>query len=317
MMRMILPLSLLAFGRFTYTYCFCQYNLSNYLTTGSFFSTVRCEDCKEKGTCEPVTQVAAIKTAGANANKLVHPQYTVQQKLALSARILADFGQGETLSGQISCRDEPVDGDVSMWTGVYGKAFDEYTPIDLIKIDSKLQVIDGHGAPNLATRFHLHVYRNRSDINCIVHTHPIHTSALAQLGVPLFISHMDHMALYDDVQFLPVWPGVPFGDEEGAIITGVLAPNHNAALLAHHGMIVAGRTVEEATYRAVFFERAAQVQLAMMAANGGSLNNLPQVDKHLAEIARDWRISEGPVKAHYYSWARQTLAKATDDFINK
>jgi L-fuculose-phosphate aldolase len=264
-----------------------------------------------------VTQDKAIKAAGINANMLVHPEYSNRQLLALSARILADNGHGGTLSGQISCRDTggDGDGDVAMWTGVYGKSFDEMATKDFIRIDSQLQVVSGKGTPNLATRFHLHVYRNRPDVQCIVHTHPIHTSALSQLGVPLFINHMDHMALYNDVQFLRNWPGVPFGDEEGEIITSVLAPNHNAALLAHHGLIVTGRNIEEATYRAYFFERAAHIQLKTMAANGGSMDNLPQVDRKLAETARDWRISEGPVKAHYYAWARQTTTKHGPEFL--
>jgi L-fuculose-phosphate aldolase len=279
------------------------------------------KDCTN-GVCdtkEEVNQIDAIKVARANANKLVHPQYTMHQKLALSARILADFGQGETLSGQVSCRGEDMDGDVSMWTGVYGKAFDEYNTKDFIRIVSragKFEVVEGTGAPNLATRFHLHVYRNRSDAQCIIHTHPLHTTALSQLGVPLFISHMDHMALYKDVAFLPNWPGVPFGDEEGSIITNVLAPSYHAGLLAHHGMIVMGKTIEEATYRAFFFERAAQVQMEMMAANGGRMDRLPQVDNTLAEIARDWRITEGPVNAHFYTWARMTVKNAQDDFLN-
>jgi hypothetical protein len=46
------------------------------------------------------------------------------------------------------------------------------------------------------------------------------------------------------------------------------------------------------------------------------MDRLPQVDHHLSEIAREWRISDGPVKAHYYSWARQTISKAKDDFLN-
>ena len=263
-----------------------------------------------------VTQAEAIQIASANARKLVRPEYSTNQLLALSSRILADNGQGGTLSGQISCRDTGADGDVAMWTGVYGKTFDEMVPSDFIKIDSQLQVVSGEGTPNLATRFHLHVYRNRPDVQCIVHTHPIHTSALSQLGVPLIINHMDHMALYDDVQFLRNWPGVPFGDEEGEIITSILAPNHNAALLAHHGLIVTGRNIEEVTYRAYFFERAAQVQLELMAANGGNTDNLPQVDRKLAEAARDWRISDGPVQAHYYAWARQTTSKHGNEFLS-
>ena len=263
-----------------------------------------------------VSQIDAITTAGKNANALVHRNLTLKQKLAVSARILADAGHGASLAGQVSCRDQSdAHGDVTFWTGVYGKSFDEMNPSDFIKVGKELNVLEGEGSPNLATRFHSHVYRNRPDIQCIVHSHPLHTSALAQLGVPLFISHMDHMALYDDVQFLQQWPGVPFGDEEGEIITGVLAPNHHAALLAHHGLIVTGRSVEEAVYRAFFFERAAQVQLEMMSANGGSMANLPQVDSKLAAIARDWRISEGPVKAHYSSWSRMTLKTHGEAFL--
>ena len=55
-------------------------------------------------------------------------------------------------------------------------------------------------------------------------------------------------------------PGVPFGDEEGELISGVLAPDHKAALLAHHGLITCGGSIEEATYRAWFFERARQLK---------------------------------------------------------
>jgi ribulose-5-phosphate 4-epimerase/fuculose-1-phosphate aldolase len=72
---------------------------------------------------------------------------------------------------------------------------------------------------------------------------------------------------------------------------------------------VTGKSLEEAVYRAYFFEKAAQMQMLTMAANGGKLEGLPETDKSFSEYARDWRISEGPVKAHYYSWARQTIAK--------
>jgi L-fuculose-phosphate aldolase len=56
--------------------------------------------------------------------------------------------------------------------------------------------------------------------------HPLYTSALAQLGVPLHIAHIDIMAFYDGVQYLPTWPGIPFGDEEGKLLEGVLITLH-------------------------------------------------------------------------------------------
>lgn len=92
-----------------------------------------------------------------------------------------------------------------MYTTVYGKSFDEMLPSDFLIVNETLDVIDGSNGkydlsliclftfpsrPNMATRFHLHVYRKRPDIQCLIHTHPPYTSALGQLGVPLHISHM-------------------------------------------------------------------------------------------------------------------------------
>jgi L-fuculose-phosphate aldolase len=76
-------------------------------------------------------------------------------------------------------------------------------------------VIDGDGIPSPANRFHISLYEARSDITCVVHTHPLYTSALSMLGTPLTISHMDTCILYDDVGFLMEWPGVPVSYDEG------------------------------------------------------------------------------------------------------
>lgn len=253
---------------------------------------------------EQETMSNAINKAKRQTSKMPDPGYTHLEKMALSARILGDEGHGDTLAGQITCRDV-VDGELSMWTTKYGVLLEEVTEKDFLMIDENLEVREGEGFPNMATRFHLHVYRNRSDINCIVHTHPPATAALALTGKRLEIEHMDVMALYDDVPFLEEWPGVPFGDWEGELIAGVLAPNHMAALLAHHGLIVGGRTLEEATYRAWFFERAARMQLDAVSSLGGG--GIKHTKSDVAEQARDWRIDDGPVKAHFNAWARRAL----------
>jgi L-fuculose-phosphate aldolase len=254
-----------------------------------------------------VTQEAGISRAAAGAEALRNPEYTIVEKMVLGARILAHDGHGGTLAGQVTCRTEH-NGQLAMRTTVYGRTFDEAVSDDFVTINETLHVVVGAGAPNMATRFHLHVYRARPDIQCIVHTHARATSALAMTGVPLHVAHMDVMAFYEDVNYLPKWPGVPFGDEEGEIIVKVLG-DRNAALLAHHGLIVGGRTIEEATYRAYFFERAAALQLAAMAAVGGDVSKLPRVDPALGITARNWRISPGPVNAHFHAWAREALRR--------
>ncbi len=119
--------------------------------------------------------------------------------------------------------------------------------------------------PNPANRFHSWLYRARPDLNCIVHSHAPHASALAMLEVPLTISHMDTCVLYDQTAFLEKWPGIPVGNEEGEIISTALG-DKKAILLSHHGLLVAGSSVEEACVLGVMFERAARLQLLAMAA---------------------------------------------------
>ena len=121
------------------------------------------------------------------------------------------------------------------------------------------------------------------------------------------LAHMDVMAFYEDVQFLPNWPGIPFGDEEGDIISGILSDKYYSALLANHGLIVGGTSIEEAVYRAWYFERAASLHLDALAAVGGDLNKISQVDPNLGTKARDWRISQGPVNAHFNAWAKLAI----------
>jgi len=248
---------------------------------------------------------AAVKAAESETLSLLNRSsnesaWSLVEKLSISGRILAKQGHGETLSGQITCRN----GDGTMWVNRYGVPIDVVTASDFLRVDGDLNVVEGEGFPNRATRFHHHVYAKRPDIQCLVHSHPPSASALSMIGEELLVSHMDVMAFYDDVQYLANWPGIPFGDEEGDIISGVLSPSYWAALLAHHGLIVAGTSIEEAVYRAYFFEKAARMQLDAMAAVGGDVHRIKQTDPALSAKARDWRISEGPVKAHWNGWAQ-------------
>lgn len=138
--------------------------------------------------------------------------YTPRQKLALTCRILFDNGHDSGLAGQITARSDQSG---AFLTQRLGLGFDEISEANLLLVDEHLQVISGEGMPNPANRFHAWVYRARPDVNCIIHTHAIHTAALSMLEVPLQISHMDNCVLYDDVAFLPKWPGVPVGNDEG------------------------------------------------------------------------------------------------------
>ena len=155
------------------------------------------------------------------------PAWPVRQKLALTCRILHSKGHESGLAGQISGRGEK---EGTFYTQQLGLGFDEITSSNLLKVDEDLNVLEGEGMANPANRFHTWIYQARPDINCIIHTHPTYSVALAMLERPLKIAYMDVCVLYDDVAFLPIWTGVPVGNEEGKVISETLG-NKRAVLL--------------------------------------------------------------------------------------
>ncbi|MCY0385983.1 aldolase [Robbsia sp. Bb-Pol-6] len=229
--------------------------------------------------------------------------WTAREKLALSCRILFDGGHDSGLAGQITCR-APTSG--TYYTQQLGLGFDEISESNLITVDEDLNVVAGNGIPNPANRFHSWIYRARPEVNCIIHTHPTYAAALSMLEVPLAIAHMDTSPLYDDCAFLPKWPGIPVGNEEGAIISAALGQKR-AILLAHHGQLVVGKTIEEACMLAYLMERAAKLQLIAMAA--GTIQPLPEA---LAREAHDWVSTKKRDAVTFAYFARRALRNHAD-----
>ena len=116
-------------------------------------------------------------------------------------------------------------------------------------------------------RFHFWVYRQRPDVQCIIHTHPPHVSTLSMTGQPLVVAHMDATPFHNDCAHLKEWPGLPIADQEGEIISAALG-DKRSILLANHGFLAAGSCIEEALYLSVLIERAARNQLLAAAAYG-------------------------------------------------
>ena len=235
---------------------------------------------------------------------------TVREQMAIGCRYLAREGHCETLAGQITVRLEGGRNEGGqLATTPLGTAFDELRPADVLLVDQDLKTLEGDGMANPATRFHLWVYRARADVNCIVHTHPPAVSALSMIGQPLIVAHMDQTPFHDDCAFLAKWPGLPIADDEGEIIAGALGAKRSI-LLAHHGLLTAGRDVAEAIYLAVMFEQAAKRQL--MAAAAGTI--VP-VDAALARESHDFLLQPSIVGASFAMYARRLL-RSDGDFLS-
>ncbi len=220
--------------------------------------------------------------------------------LAAACRILAREGHESGLAGQVTARAERAG---AWWTLQFGYGFDEATPERMVLVDEDLAgtglqpPVTAGGRPNPGTRFHIWIYRQRHDVNAIIHTHAPYASALAATGQPLRVIHMDSAMLHGAAH-LAEWPGVPVADDEGRIISAALG-GAKTILLANHGLLAAAPSVEEATYLAVFFERAARMQLRAMAAGG-----FKEVKPELAEEACRFLLQPSIVGATFAYWTR-------------
>ena len=190
------------------------------------------------------------------------PALEPREALAACCRILAAEGHESGLAGQVTARGEKPG---TWWTLGFGYGFDEATAERMVLVDEDLKPLSG-GRPNPGVRFHVWIYGKRPDVQAIVHTHAPYASALSCTSSSLKTIHMDGAMLHGTAH-LPDWPGVPVADDEGRIISGALGAA-KTILLANHGLLAAGASVEEATYLAVFFERAARMQVRAMAAGG-------------------------------------------------
>ena len=219
---------------------------------------------------------------------------TTPELLAIACRILAAEGHESGLAGQVTARAEKPG---AWWTLAFGYGFDEATAGRMVLVDDDLKPLSG-GRPNPGVRFHIWIYRKRPDVQAIIHTHAPHASALASTGKPLKTIHMDSAMLHGTAHLLE-WPGVPLADDEGRIISGALG-DAKSILLANHGLLTTGNSVEEAAYLAVFFERAARMQLRAMAAGG-----FKEVQPELAEEARDFLLQPSIVRGTFAYWSRR------------
>lgn len=240
------------------------------------------------------------------AEELLEPlgsasQWTLPERMALGCRFLAREGHGGTLAGQITARAD--DGE-TFWTTDWSNGFADARASNMVRIGRDMNVVEGEGKPNPAVRFHLWIYHVKPQTNAIVHSHPPYASALSVVDESLAVSHMDSAMFFEDCARLERWPGLPLANEEGRIIAEALG-DKSSILLAHHGLLTAGSSLDEALYLACLLERACQMQI-----HASALGAIRPLDHDLALEAREFLRKPRLVAGTVDYWLKQT---ARDD----
>jgi L-fuculose-phosphate aldolase len=118
-------------------------------------------------------------------------------------------------------------------------------------------VIAGSGAPSSELGLHLAAYRTRADVMAVVHAHPPIATALTLIGETIPDGVLAELMLtVGTVALVPyAQPGTP---ELGRLASEAFL-THDALLLAHHGAVTVGRTLEAAHFAMESLEHGARI----------------------------------------------------------
>lgn len=214
-----------------------------------------------------------------------------KQRLAAAFRIFGRLGFEEGVAGHVTARD-PEHAD-RFWVNPFGMSFKQIRVRDLILVDHTGAVVEGSWPVNRAAfAIHSQVHAARPDVVAAAHSHSVHGKAFSSLRRPLRPLTQDSCIFFEDHGLYADYGGVANDVEEGKRIAAAVG-GHKAAILANHGLITVGQSVDEAVFWFVTMERTCQAELLAMAA--GEPRPIPD------DVARQVHAGVGSSPAGWFS----------------
>jgi ribulose-5-phosphate 4-epimerase/fuculose-1-phosphate aldolase len=173
---------------------------------------------------------------------------TPQQELALVARVLARAGYDDYLAGHLTYRQ----GDGTILTNPFAIPWSRLRSSEICRLDLDGNHLEGPYVSNPAVVLHLQWHRRREDLVWTCHNHPRGGTIWASVHrVPPCYNQSS--ALVDQISLVRDYSG-QVNDRRVASDVIATMGDSTVAILANHGVLVAGKTANELVTRAVYLE---------------------------------------------------------------
>ena len=135
-----------------------------------------------------------------------------------------------------------------------GRDYDTLEPEEMVVVNLRTGDYEGHIKPSSERKVHAEIYRTRNDVGAVIHTHQTNASvvAAARREVPPILDDMVQL-LGPNVRVADY--ALPSTDKMVRACVKALK-GRNAALMANHGAICVGRTLDDAFVACVVLEKA-------------------------------------------------------------
>jgi L-fuculose-phosphate aldolase len=141
-----------------------------------------------------------------------------------------------------------------------GTSFANLNTDTLAYVDLDGNILNFDHKPSSELPMHLEIYRQRPDVNAVIHAHPPFATALTLTGHSL-----EEPILPEVVMMFGGIPTAPYATpstQESAESIRHLIKDHQAILLDHHGAVTYGGSLENAFHKMEKLEHAAKTILA-------------------------------------------------------
>ncbi len=148
-----------------------------------------------------------------------------------------------------------------------GMDYKSLTTDDIVSMDFHGNVVQGNRKPSIEKNMHGLILEIRQDINAVVHTHSIYATSVAAARHTLEPITDNQVAVFGGAVKLAEYG--PIGSETLARNAAAALGNGAGALLANHGALCVGNTLEEALFRCEMLEIFARIFILSQIAGGG------------------------------------------------
>jgi L-fuculose-phosphate aldolase len=163
----------------------------------------------------------------------------LREDLVATARRMSELGLTPGMSGNVSVRSP-----VGMLVTPSGMPYAGLVADDAVELRMDGTARPGQRAPSTEWRLHRDILAARKDVGAIVHTHSLYCTTIATLRRPIPALH--YMVVLAGSDEIPCAEYATFGSPDLAVAAVRALGAGNACLLANHGMVALGETLDAA-----------------------------------------------------------------------
>lgn len=157
--------------------------------------------------------------------------------------------------GNISVRD-PETGLIYLTPSAM--PYDALTEEDVVVMRPDGTVAEGRRKPTIEVGMHLGILNARPEIHAVIHTHPIYSQVFACMHKPI-PPIIDEAAQALGGTVYPTEYALPGSPELAENVVRTLGPTGTACLIANHGAVCIGKTMDQAFKVCTVLEMTAQI----------------------------------------------------------